>query len=367
MAGIYVHIPFCASRCKYCDFYSTTLLDRREEYVQALLQEIKERCSIIPSEHIATVYIGGGTPSMLTTGQIEQIISAIGVSEDKEVTMEANPQDLSREQLKALREMGINRLSIGIQSFNNGLLQLIGRRHTGITAQQAVREAQAAGFDNISIDLIYGLPTQGMAMWQSDVATALQLGVQHISAYCLSYEDNTTLAHMLQSGKIQAIDDDTENAMYEYLVRTLQANGYEHYEVSNFCLPQYHSRHNSSYWDDTPYIGLGAASHSYNGEQRRWNIADITAYIEGIKAGRPIYEEETLTADNKFNERVMLSLRTAKGLDLQQLSEADAAYCIEQARPWLDKGLLHLIQDRLYASLQGTEILNRIIESFIRI
>lgn len=388
MAGIYIHIPFCASRCKYCDFYSTTLLHRREAYVQAVIREAEQRihrenamsCAATNDAQrdrkrpfhrekgkYQTVYLGGGTPSMLTEEQIGRLTKAIGIRKGMEVTMEANPGDLTREKLQALRKAGINRLSIGIQSFNNELLQLIGRRHTAEEAEKAVRQAQDTGFDNISIDLIYGLPTQTMSLWKEDIAKALALQVQHISAYCLSYENDTAITRMLQAGTIQAIDDETENLMYETLVQTLQHNGYEHYEVSNFCLPGYESRHNSSYWDGTPYVGLGAAAHSYDGRKRRWNTADLEAYIDGIQRGEPIYEEETLTEDNRFNERIMLSLRTSKGLNLRELSEEDAAYCQETAQPWLAKGLLRREGDRLVASIAGSEILNSIIESFIRI
>lgn len=388
MAGIYIHIPFCASRCKYCDFYSTTLLHRREAYVQAVIQEAEQRihrenamsCAAANDAQrdrkrpfhrekgkYQTVYLGGGTPSMLTEEQIGRLTKAIGIRKGMEVTMEANPGDLTREKLQALRKAGINRLSIGIQSFNNELLQLIGRRHTAEEAEKAVRQAQDAGFENISIDLIYGLPTQTMKLWKEDMDKALALQVQHISAYCLSYENDTAMTRMLQTGKIQAIDDETENLMYETLVQTLQHNGYEHYEVSNFCLPGYESRHNSSYWDGTPYVGLGAAAHSYDGIKRRWNTADLEAYIDGIQRGEPIYEEETLTEENQFNERIMLSLRTSKGLNLRELSEEDAAYCRETAQPWLAKGLLRREGDRLVASIAGSEILNSIIESFIRI
>ena len=262
MAGIYIHIPFCKSRCKYCDFFSTTQLSRRTDYVEALLCECADRRHEL-KEEVRTIYIGGGTPSVLEVDSLQLIIDSLGIdSEQQEITLEVNPGDVTAEKAAAWRAMGINRLSMVVQSFNDTLLQLIGRRHTAQQAREAIATVQSSGFDNISIDLIYALPSQSMEQWQNDVAQTLRLGVQHISSYGLIYEDGTALTTLLQHGVIEAVDEDTEMQMYDYLVEQLTANGYMHYEVSNFAFPGHQSKHNSSYWNDTPYIGLGAGAHS---------------------------------------------------------------------------------------------------------
>lgn len=363
MSGVYIHIPFCKSRCLYCDFFSTTRLDYRADYVEALLEEWKQRRSEIDGE-VTTLYFGGGTPSLLPPEAIQKLIYTICPSPtSQEITLEANPGDLYPDQLLQLRQAGVNRLSIGIQSFNNVLLNRIGRRHTTEEAIQAVHMAQEAGFDNLSIDLIYGLPGQDMKMWQQEIDTALSLRVPHISAYCLSYEEGTPLSRMLARGEVPETDEDTEIQMYDYLVLRLQQAGYEHYEVSNFALPDKYSRHNSSYWNNTPYIGLGAGAHSYDGKHRSWNIDDLDKYINGIRQHTPVREAEELTPTDCYNERIMLGLRTANGIDYRLLHHPEAA------DTYIRQGLLQVVtlgkQERLVATLPGIHILNRIIEDLI--
>ena len=275
-----------------------------------------------------------------------------------EITIEANPGDITLEKAQAWRTMGINRLSMGVQSFQDHLLQLIGRRHTAAEAIQAVQLAQAAGFDNISIDLMYALPDQTMQMWQQDVQQALSLGVQHISSYGLIYEDGTVLTTLLEHGQIEAVDEDTEMQMYDYLVEKLTANGFIHYEVSNFALKNRHSRHNSSYWNDTPYIGLGAGAHSYDGQHRQWNISDLDIYIERALAHDLQPEIETLTPEQKHTERIMLGLRTCQGVPKDMIN-------ISKAQPYIQQGLLMENGNRIVATTQGYHILNRIIEDLI--
>lgn len=361
MAGIYIHIPFCKSRCKYCDFFSTTHLQKQAQYVEAVLAEWQMRQHQL-SEPIHTIYIGGGTPSTLDTAALARILQAIlGTCPDSrphEITIEANPGDITLEKAQAWRAMGINRLSMGIQSFQDHLLQLIGRRHNVKQAIQAVQLAQAAGFDNISIDLMYALPDQTMQMWQHDVQQALSLGVQHISSYGLIYEDGTVLTTLLEHGQIEAVDEDTEMRMYDYLVEELTANGYVHYEVSNFALPNRHSMHNSNYWNDTPYIGLGAGAHSYDGQQRQWNISDLDIYIERALAHDLQSEIETLTSEQKHTERIMLGLRTCQGVPKDMIN-------ISKALPYLQQGLLRENGNNILATTQGYHILNRIIEDLI--
>ena len=377
MSGIYIHIPFCKSRCAYCDFFSTTLLSRREAYVNALCKEAKRRLATLNSNistpnPITTIYFGGGTPSLLSTEQVARVLRTIDAPQATEVTLEANPGDLSPDYLRAIREAGVNRLSIGIQSFDDEVLRLIGRRHTAAQAKDAVKAAQAAGFDNISIDLIYGIPSQRsprnsqLSAWEAQIEQALQLGVQHISTYCLSYEEGTRMTRMLEQGEINEVDEDTENAMYDLLVSQLKEAGFEHYEVSNFALSGYRSKHNSSYWNRTPYIGLGAGAHSYDGARTRsWNPDNLEEYIRAQEMEETPHSEsastmatyETLTATDLYNERILLGLRTAEGIAINELHNPTLA------TPYIERGLLKQTPDkRLVATLQGIHILNRIIE-----
>lgn len=377
MSGIYIHIPFCKSRCAYCDFFSTTQLSRREAYVDALCKEAKRRLATLNSKRstpnpITTIYFGGGTPSLLSPDQIARILQTIDAPQAIEVTLEANPGDLTPNYLRAVREAGVNRLSIGIQSFDDEVLRLIGRRHTAAEAKAAVKAAKAAGFDNISIDLIYGIPSQystlnsQLSAWEAQIEQALQLGVQHISTYCLSYEEGTRMTRMLEQGEINEVDEDTENAMYDLLVSQLKEAGFEHYEVSNFALSGYRSKHNSSYWNRTPYIGLGAGAHSYDGARTRsWNPDNLEEYIRAQEMEETPHSEsastmatyETLTDTDLYNERIMLRLRTAEGIAINELHNPTLA------TPYIERGLLKQTPDkRLVATLQGIHILNRIIE-----
>ena len=354
MPAVYIHIPFCKSRCLYCDFFSTTLLSRREEYVQALIREARQRLASYDAEQsgISTIYFGGGTPSMLATEQLARILYAIPHPNDIEITLEANPGDLTQEKLCQLHQVGINRLSIGIQSFQDHELRLLGRRHTAQEAHEAVQMAQNAGFDNISIDLMYALPGQTMIDWEHNIHEALRLQVQHISCYCLTYESHTPLTQMVESGQLTPADEDTENAMYDLLCERLKENSFEHYEVSNFALPGFRSQHNSGYWNNTPYIGLGAGAHSYDGQNRRWNSADLDQYQQGI------YEQESLTPEQKEMEQIMLRLRTCEGIPCTASLKA-------KALPFLHRGQLTLKNDRLVATQSGLHILNIIIEALV--
>ena len=356
MSGIYIHIPFCKSRCKYCDFFSTTHLARRSEYVDALLREWDERCNHL-AEPVRTIYIGGGTPSTLELPDLQRLLQRLPQTA-VECTIEVNPGDVTLEKARAWRAMGINRISMGVQSFDDMLLQLIGRRHTAEQARRAVAMAQEAGFDNISIDLMYALPSETMQQWQHDVAEALRLGVQHISSYGLIYEEGTVLMTLLEHGVVEAVDEDTEMQMYDYLVDTLEQHGYVHYEVSNFALPGRESKHNSSYWFDTPYLGLGAGAHSYDGEQRQWNVSELDAYIEQAEAGAWQSEVETLTEEQRHTERVMLGLRTNRGVLAEDVD-------MSKAEDYVQQGLLRRIENRLVATTSGYHILNRIIEDLL--
>ena len=357
MAGIYIHIPFCRSRCIYCGFYSTTALDLRQRYVDALCREMEIRShrSEVRGERIETIYLGGGTPSQLTFDQLRQLFIYINkvypLTPDSsplppEITIEMNPDDVTVEFAAVLHQLPINRVSMGIQTFDDQRLRFLRRRHTARQAIEAVSILRAAGIRNISIDLMYGFPGETLADWEADIEAALALDVEHLSAYCLMIEEGTPLHKMFTDDSLQYTDDypdeEMERQMYEVLIDRLEAAGYEHYEISNFARPGFRSRHNSNYWNGTPYIGLGAAAHSYDIRSRSWNVADIRQYIEGMERGERIFEEELLDDDTRYNDIVTVALRTKEGIDLNALSEKHRNYCMKNARRYLNDGLLEL-------------------------
>ena len=360
MQGLYIHIPFCKSRCIYCDFYSTTNLDLKSQYITALCREVGQRNDYLPGRTLKTIYLGGGTPSLLTTEDIEQLTNKIksifNISPDYEFTIEANPGDITHDRLQAWHKLGINRISLGIQTFNDLQLQFLHRRHTGLQAIQAVRLAQQAGFDNISIDLIYGLPNQTIQDLKNDIHTALQLNIQHISTYCLTYEPETPLYTQLQHKHVRQTDDDTLNYMYEMLITELTNHGFIHYEVSNFCLPDKYSRHNNAYWTGEPYLGIGAAAHSYNQKTRQYNENNLKKYIDGTHS----ITIEHLTPQDHYNEFVMLRLRTAQGIYLPQLNDIQRQYCIAQAQRYIAADQLIIQDNYLKINRSGWHILDRI-------
>lgn len=321
MAGLYIHIPFCRQRCSYCAFYSSTLYNIQQKYVDVLCKEVVLRKEYTGNQPIGTIYLGGGTPSTLTLEQLESIFGTIyshyPIAPNPEVTIECNPDDLTPEFLTALRRMPVNRISMGIQSFNDAQLKRLGRRHDAAKARQAVANARAAGYDNISIDLMFALPGLSRAEWQETLDTAIALHPDHISAYNLMYEEDTPLHRALERGDFQELSEEENLEQFSMLIESMKSAGYRHYEISNFALPGRESRHNSSYWKDTPYIGCGAAAHSYNGNSREWNIADIKAYIEGMESGCRNYEIENLTEEESYNDTILTRLRTADGIPLQ--------------------------------------------------
>ncbi|WP_028903930.1 radical SAM family heme chaperone HemW [Prevotella sp. P6B4] len=354
MAGLYIHIPFCSSRCIYCGFYSTTGLDLREAYTQAVCKEIEMRKTSTP---ISTIYIGGGTPSQLSIDQLKKILDTIyiynKVGPDAEVTIEMNPDDVKAETITGLQQLPINRISMGAQTFNNERLIFLCRRHTASQVRQAVETLRQAGERNISIDLMYGFPHQTINEWENDIEQALELGVEHISTYCLMYEEGTPLYRLLEQGKVSEIDEELERQMYYMLLEKLEVAGYEHYEISNFARPGYRSRHNSSYWQGVPYIGIGAAAHSYDIQTRSWNVADIHKYIEGIEQGKRVFEMETLDEDTQYNDTITVALRTSDGLDISTLSDGQREFCLTNAQRHLDAGLLKLIDKKLSLTKEG--------------
>ena len=325
MAGIYIHIPFCKQRCRYCAFYSSTLYNIREAYVDALCKELLMRKEYIANEMVGTIYLGGGTPSTLTMEQLKRICDTIygnyPITETAEVTIECNPDDLTTEFLGQLRELPFNRISMGVQSFNDAQLKRLGRRHTAEAARQAVANARAAGYSNISIDLMFALSGSNRAEWQETLDAAIALRPEHLSAYNLMYEEGTPLYRDLKEGKVTELSEEENLEQFSMLINSMKAAGYRHYEISNFALPGRESRHNSSYWNDTPYIGCGASAHSYNGTSRQWNIADIKEYIKGVKNGTLNFEIEHLSEEERYNDAILTRLRTADGLLLAWMKE----------------------------------------------
>ena len=357
MAGVYVHIPFCASRCSYCDFFSTLRLDEvGHDYVEALIAEARLRKAELNGKPVKTLYMGGGTPSQLPLPLLARLIDGLKATLDlnavEEFTLEANPDDVTPEWSAAVRALGVNRVSMGVQSFQDAVLRLVGRRHTARQAIDAVASLRHAGIDNISIDLIYGLPGQTLETWAESVRQAVDLRPQHISAYGLTYEPGTRLWQQRECGEVVEASEDQYLDMYRILVGLLRVAGYEHYEISNFALPGYRSRHNSSYWNETPYLGLGAAAHSYDGTMRRSNPADLCGYIRRITSGQPACQVEDLAWWERYDERVMLGLRTADGVDAHRLrsdfGDKAWAHFVSEARRHIDAGNMICTDDGRY-------------------
>ena len=370
MAGIYIHIPFCRSRCIYCAFYSTTRLEQRRRYVDALCREARLRAfSGQPAE---TIYFGGGTPSQLTAAQLRQLFDTLytiyKVDDDAEVTIEVNPDDVTDEYAAKLSQLPVNRVSMGAQTFDDRRLRFLHRRHTAEQVAQAVSRLRQAGIRNISVDLMYGFPNETIDDWQHDITCALDLGVEHLSAYCLAIEEGTELWRLkMKDGRMKMSDEELERQMYYTLIDRLTAAGYEHYELSNFARPGCRSRHNSSYWTGVPYLGLGAAAHSYDGQHRSWNVSDINRYMAGIENGTPDYGYETIDGDTRYNDRVMLALRTADGLDLASLTDADRKYLLSLSSEYLDQGFLRLSQNRLRLTRQSLFVSDMVISDLMRV
>lgn len=371
VAGIYIHVPFCQGRCIYCDFYSTTEGEEwKSRYVDALLAELRMRRDELPLARVHSIYIGGGTPSQLPARALAAILNEVcrlfPVDSDAEVTVEANPDDVTPEWLAALSHTPVNRLSMGVQSFDDALLRLIRRRHTAQQAVCAVEQAARHGISNVSIDLIYGLPTQTMEQWQADVCQALALDVQHLSAYSLSYEEGTPLWRMLEQGRIEEADEELSLCMYEHLIDSTRAAGFTHYEISNFCRPGRHSQHNSAYWHGVPYLGFGPGAHSYDGMRtRRWNLSDLKGYVQAA-GSMPPHQSEVLTDDELYDETVMTRLRTSEGLSLDLLTAAYRAYCMAQAEPHLRAGRLEQAGSTIRLTRQGIFTSNDIISDLMK-
>ena len=387
MSGLYIHIPFCSSKCAYCGFYSIPSLKRKADFLEALKQEIAARKGELHGEKVGTVYFGGGTPSLLKEEELETILKILHdhfeIDPEAEVTLEANPDTLSLDYLVSLRKLGVNRLSIGIQSFFDEDLKYLSRRHDAQHAQDCLLWARAAGFDNVTIDLIYGLPTSDADQWSRNLDLFFATGFPHLSAYALTLEPNAILTKQIEMGKVLPVNEDDAVRDYEILCQKMAQHGFQHYEISNFCKPGMHSRHNTSYWFGVPYAGFGPSAHSYDGVSRQWNVASLEEYVESgtpkgspterevkrktengerrtenIAEGRPFCNTtrqcgegtwkcdgvEYLTPEQRYDEYVMLRLRTMWGVDLsamkQSLGERFSTYCEKNAQPLIEQGRL---------------------------
>lgn len=366
MSGIYAHIPFCKSRCIYCGFYSTTLLSLQDEYVDAMLRELDNRRDYLPDEPVTTIYIGGGTPSMLSSHNLSRLCFSLkdfaGESLE-EFTVECNPDDITPELASLLYSLGVNRVSMGAQTFSDKRLAFIHRRHKAYQVKEAVENLRNVGIRNISIDLMFGFPDETVENWKSDIEQALTLGVQHISAYSLMYEEGTALYKLLEEGKIKEISEEVSLEMYETLITLLTQAGYEHYEISNFALPGYRSKHNSSYWKRVPYLGIGAAAHSYNLTSRQWNVSDVKLYTKGDNI---IEDCELLDSTEQYNDLITTALRTREGIDIDSLSETDKLFLTKAANKSIEQGNLIIENNHLHLTRKGLFISDAVMVELIR-
>lgn len=374
MAGIYIHIPYCKTRCTYCDFYTISNETQIDAFVNALCKEAVIRKNEL-SETVHTVYFGGGTPSRLHRKHFEQIFKTLfnqySIDAEAEITVEANPDDLSDEYIEMLAELPVNRLSIGIQSFDDGELKFLKRLHTARQAIEAVKKCQEKEFHNISIDLMYGLPDQTMERWGENLNQAIGLNIQHISAYHLIYEEKTRMYSLLKAGKIKQVDETTSIAMFSILIDRLTSNGFIHYEISAFGKEGCFSRHNSSYWQNKKYVGLGPSAHSYDGENRSFNIPSLIRYIKGIESGIPDSSFEQLSQNEKYNEFILTGLRTMWGINLTELNnrfgEKYFQFCMDNAQKYLEQKLLKRDEDTLKLTREGVFISDGIMTDLMRV
>lgn len=373
MAGLYIHIPFCTKRCLYCDFFSNTEMKYKEPYLSAVIRELELRKDYLEGEPVETIYFGGGTPSQLQAADFSRIFEAIhrlfDVSPCAEITLEANPDDMTPGYVAGLQTLPFNRVSMGVQSFKEEDLRFLNRRHNREQALLAVDLCKKNGLENISVDLIYGLPGQTLEEWKQNLDTVIRLDIPHISAYHLIYEEGTALYKLKEAGKITPVDEDLSVALFTSLIDQLTANGYLHYEISNFARPGMLSRHNSSYWIGKKYLGIGPSAHSYNGQNRQWNISSLPGYLQAIKKGVPDIEIENLDINTRYNDFIITGLRTMWGIKFyeiqQQFGKDKLIYCQKQAAPYLKQGLLIEKDDTLTLSRNGIFISDSIMSDLL--
>lgn len=372
MAGLYLHIPFCKQACYYCDFHFSTDDHHILELCNAMTGELALQKNYLTG-HVQTLYFGGGTPSLLSRAQLDALFDAIhsnfSVTSDAEITLEANPDDLTKEKLRMLQKAGINRLSIGIQSFDEGILKLLNRAHDSNTAKLCLGDVREAGFHNVSIDLIYAIPGLSNKAWEGTIKHALQFSPEHISSYALTIENKTVFGNWTKHGKLQPIDEEIAAEQFEILMDVLGAAGYEHYEISNFCKPRYNSKHNSSYWKQSPYLGIGPSAHSYDGTSRQSNVRNNEAYLRSIGQGIIPFEREILTLENKINEYILTTLRTMWGCDLLYLKQYLNDDLLQRRHEYISQieaqGFVTLESGKLTLTRKGKLLADKIIEDLI--
>ncbi len=347
MAGIYIHIPFCKQACNYCNFHFSTSLKHKDDLIDAILLEIDQRASKWLRSEFDTVYFGGGTPSLLQIEDIDRLLGKLhqifSISSRSEITLEANPDDLTIKKLQAYRQMGINRLSIGVQSFFDTDLQQLNRSHNTQQAERSILLAQESGFDNITIDLIYGIPGLSDRMWLQNIQKVIDFNIPHVSAYALTIEPKTALAWQIKNRKFPKVSEEQSAGQFFLLREKLLAHGFEHYEISNFAKKSYESKHNSHYWQNVPYLGLGPAAHSYKDNQRRWNVANNALYIKNITTDK-YFETENLTNKDIFNELIMTGLRTSQGVNLENIADLGDKY-------------LHFLEKQIFKYLENKQLI----------
>lgn len=374
MSGVYIHIPFCRSRCIYCGFYSTTHAELRRAYVDALCREMDLRRNYL-QDNVRTVYLGGGTPSVLDGEELSRLFHYINkvydVDPQAEVTIECNPDDVTPDFAALLSRLPVNRVSMGAQTFSDKRLKFLNRRHDAAEVGRAVALLRAAGIGNISLDLMFGFPGETLAEWESDIEKALLLDVEHISAYSLMYEEGTALYRMLEQNRVEEVDEEQSLAMYETLVNHLASAGYEHYEISNFARRGFRSRHNSSYWQRVPYIGLGASAHSFDLRSRQWNVADVKTYISEIGKGNVPMEREELDKTTMFNDIVTTAMRTCDGIDLDMISsDFGAAFhrqLLDNAQPHITSGLAEVKDGHLRLTRKGIFVSDMVMSDLVMV
>jgi oxygen-independent coproporphyrinogen III oxidase len=368
MAGLYLHIPFCKQACYYCDFHFSTNQSQKSELVGQIAHELYLQRDYLKGEPIETIYFGGGTPSLLTAKELDTLFTTIHkyypVPGNPEITLEANPDDLTKEKLNEIRSVGINRLSVGIQSFDESILRFLNRAHTAQEALLCLDAAQEAGISNLSIDLIYSIPGQDDELLRKNLATAINLKPSHISAYSLTLEEKTVFGRWVSHGKLSAMEENHSASQFELVMDTLTQNGYHHYEISNFCLPGYESKHNTSYWQQKKYLGAGPSAHSFDGDSRQFNISNNPLYSKALREDRIPFEREVLTHENKINEYLFTSLRTDRGCSLSYLSSQFKYDLIKKNEPYLDQlvkeKLIEISHDRLILTRTGKLVADRI-------
>lgn len=373
MAGIYIHIPYCKSFCSYCDFYHVLLPEDTDPLIDSLIAEASLRSGYLAGETVATIYIGGGTPSVLPADRTAFLLNSIRklftVESGSEITIEINPDDTDTDYMKALLDNGFNRISIGVQSLRDQDLRLLNRRHTAKQASLAIESALAAGFGNVSVDLIYGIPGLDAEAWAENLDRTLSYGIKHLSAYHLTVEPGTLLSKMKEKGVFNETDEEDSNNQFSMLVEKTASAGFIQYEISNFALPGFFSVHNSNYWRQVKYLGLGPSAHSFNGYSRQWNERDVKKYIKSVKSGKLSFEREELDRRTRFNEYIMTSLRTVWGINLEYIEEVFEKegydYIVNLSGKLVDYGLMKQDQKTLVLTNQGKTISDNIISELM--